>query len=313
MKILFLHDCAGVALELSRELERRGHQADLYFFANDPYIRGYDPHKIRKGGKGLTLFLARKIVKRYDIIHTYNTRFPNHRPYDYYLMRMLRKKVVIHFHGSDLRLRSRSKAVKSLLNNKVCLVSTPDLLRWAPNAEWLPNPVDPTMCKPMSFQSHDDIRIIHPATDYRLKGTRFVTQAIDELKGEGYNIDLRVFGPSHPIPLSDMPNWYGWCDIVLNEMLCGIHGLVGIEGMMCGKPVVSTYQESVRKTSNPPIVTVKPGDVPDLKRVLEDLINSPEKRREIGQEGRKWSSAVHNTEKVVDQLLRIYRTALGKR
>jgi len=313
MKVLMLHDCAGVQLKLSQELRKRGHQVDFYLFVNgwdDPYIKEYEPHKIYGGKIKHTLFLFKKIIQNYyDIIHTYNTRFPSHRPYDYYLMKLLGRKVVVHFHGSDLREYSQTIAVKTLLKNKTCLVATPDLLKWAPNATWLPNPVDPKVFRPYPNEPHDEIRILHAPTDEKLKGTWVLEKAVKELRGKGYKIDLKILGKRCSVPRSDMPKWYGWSDIVVNECICGIHGLIGIEAMLCERPVISTFQNEVREVCDPPIVTIQPNSVESLTTQLEWFINDEDARKKLGVKGRKWAMENHDPEKVTDNLETIYKNA----
>lgn len=317
MKILMLHDCAGVALNLRRYLKQRGFNVDLYYFAkeSDPYIQAYDKCIVRKEGNECAFFVFKKILAGYDIIHTYNTRFPNHPiPYDYVLAKIRRKKVVIHFHGSDLRLRSNHLVTKMLFTNKTLLVSTPDLLQYCPKrAIWLPNPVEPKLFKFVPPDSgHESIRILHSDTtpkgiktwDWQ-KGTEHLVRSVNELREKGYKVELLLVGKGvgNVVPITKMPELYAWSDIVVNEVLLPIHSLVGIEGMVCGRPVLSSYNP---KFSDAPIIRITPKT---LTEKLIELIESPRLREELGRKGRAWAMKHHEPNKVVDKLVKIYEEA----
>ena len=308
MKILMLHDCAGVGLKLRKELIERGFDVDLYFFGlnRDPYL-DYGDCWVPKVGRDVVWFIFKKLMKDYDIIHTYNTRFPNHPlPYDYVLAKLRHRRIVVHFHGSDLRIYHDKPSVKFLLSNKTLLVSTPDLLQYCPDrAIWLHNPVCPDVFYPTPQEPHDSIRILHSSTDPEIKGTIYLEKAVDELRRRGYNIELLIVGKYNPVPASVMPKLYAWADIVVNELLLPLHSLVGIEAMLCERPVVSSYKIS-RRISNPPIVDVCPST---LVETLERLIQSPKLRRELGEQGRKWALENHDPKRVTDELVKIYGNA----
>jgi glycosyltransferase involved in cell wall biosynthesis len=311
MKVLFIHDCAGVALQLRKLLIKRGHKADLLFFGvgpnkGDPYL-DYGDTQILTSKPNQTRIVFKKILDDYDIIHSYNTRFPNHPlPWDYLFMKALKKRVVIHFHGSDLRLFYRRLVTRVLLRNKVQIVPTPDLLAWAPDAYWLPNPVDPNVFRPMPSEPHKSFRILHSSTDWKIKRTDILIDVVGKLKSKGYDIKLKIVGrDGEPCKIADMPAWYCWCDCVVNEVVLPIHSLVGVEAMMCERPVLSSYKVP-RHVSNPPIVDITPET---LAREIVKLMSDPERRVELGRQGRVWALQHHDPERVCDKLLEIYENA----
>lgn len=303
-RVLMLHDCAGVNLTLKQELEKKGYDVDLFFFAIDPYLK-YGECQIQKQGMNLAFFTFKKILANYDIIHTYNTRFPNSPfPYDFLFMKALRKKVVVHFHGTELRKYNKRFNLKFLFRNKAIIVATPDLLKFCPKyAEWLPNPVSSSFFHPEPQEPHENIRILHPCTNEKLKGTWILENAISELQAKGFNFDFKIIGERNPVPWFDMPKYYAWSDIVVNELTLGVHSLVGIEAMLCERPVLSSY--TCRDVSDAPIIEITPKT---LSLVLQEVICNPELRKEYGRKGRVWAMTHHDPERVVERLIEIYES-----
>lgn len=129
MKILHVGDICGIPQTLAAEQRRRGHQADCIAFPGDFTLRW----RIRKFLKLL------EWIPAYDRVHFhYSTGLP-FAP-DLPIWKLMGKEIVMHFHGSDIRGRRLNPLIK-WLSNKI-YVSTPDLLRWAPSAEWMPQPFD---------------------------------------------------------------------------------------------------------------------------------------------------------------------------
>jgi glycosyltransferase involved in cell wall biosynthesis len=98
-------------------------------------------------------------------------------------------------------------------------------------------------------------------------------------------------------------------DIIVDQVHTGWHGLLAIESMAMGKPVITYLQsESVARTEEAfgmkiPIVSAGPDTL--LER-LGELVESPEERRRIGAAGRTYVEHVHDIERVVDRLLDLY-------
>lgn len=311
MKVLFLHDCAGVSLVLRDELRKLGHEADLFFFAEQPdlYLK-YGGAWTPKQGSALALFVFRKILEDYDVIHTYSTRFPRHPlPYDFLLAKLARKKVAVHFHGDDLRLFP-CRSQRLLFKNKVLLVSTPDLIGWCPKAEWLPNPVYPELFHPSNNESHDELRILHSSTVPKIKGTEYLVKAVANLRKKGYDIDLKIVGKCGSlVSHEEMPKLFGWCDIVVNELLRPIHSLIGIEAMYCNKPVMSNLNLATWHRLGlepPPIINVSAATI---QKDLEFWFHYPDELHDSTNMGRKWATRHHDPERVVTKLLEIYENA----
>lgn len=140
MKIFHVWDQAAVACTLAKYQEKLGNES-LVVKRN-----GFDKFKILDFYKQQTMnvtfnkifsFLVIKKAKEYDVIHVHD---------QYHLLADLRKKypdkiLILHYHGSILRLTPREKLESFEKFADKILISTPDLLDFV-DAEYLPNPID---------------------------------------------------------------------------------------------------------------------------------------------------------------------------
>ena len=121
----------------------------------------------------------------FDILHFHsNARFFRSRYIDALLLKLKKKKVIRHFHGSDIR-NKKIPLLRYLVD--YIFVSTPDLLKYAPNATWLPNPFDLDRWihhLQRNKQNKNNINILHP-TIGKVKGTDIIIKNVKRLKKEG--------------------------------------------------------------------------------------------------------------------------------
>jgi glycosyltransferase involved in cell wall biosynthesis len=88
-------------------------------------------------------------------------------------------------------------------------------------------------------------------------------------------------------------------------------GLVGIEALACGRPVVASLTGGVGDWLENGVsgLSVTPGDVSDLARALDELLADPVRQAKMGDAGREMVSARFSTERHVDALLDAYASA----
>jgi glycosyltransferase involved in cell wall biosynthesis len=88
-------------------------------------------------------------------------------------------------------------------------------------------------------------------------------------------------------------------------------GLVGIEALAAGRPVVASSTGGVGDWLEDGVsgVCVKPGDAPALARALNALLADPARQRTLGAAGREMVAARFSPESHVAALLEAYRTA----
>ena len=149
------------------------------------------------------------------------------------------------------------------------------------------------------------MRIVHAPSNKEKKGTEHVIEACKQLP-----VDLDVV---HGVRNEEALERYKQADIVVDQVLRDWHGILSIEGMALGKPVVTSLDEdAVRQTEEAfgvkvPIVTATKDD---LVEKLRPLVDSFEVRKGLGEEGRAYVERVHNLDNVADRFIELYRTLL---
>ena len=91
-------------------------------------------------------------------------------------------------------------------------------------------------------------------------------------------------------------------------------GVVQVEAMARGKPVVSTRLQTgvdwVNRDGETGLV-VPPGDAPALAAAIERLLANPEQRQHMGLAGQARARTVFSAESMTNAILDLYRTVLG--
>jgi hypothetical protein len=168
------------------------------------------------------------------------------------------------------------------VTNSVCI----DIDQWKTKTSYSP------------FDGLDGIvKILHTPNHRGFKGTEYLIQAIEELKIEGYRIDLILLeNVSNDKVRETMQN----VDILAEQFIFG-YALSGIEGMASGLPVMSNldseiYTRIFRRYSHLnecPILSTTPET---LKKNLKVLITKPKLREELGRAGRLYVDKYHSYE-----------------
>jgi glycosyltransferase involved in cell wall biosynthesis len=91
-------------------------------------------------------------------------------------------------------------------------------------------------------------------------------------------------------------------------------GLVGIEALACGRPVVASSTGGIVDwlEDGASGLCVRPGDAHGLARALNELLADPERQRTMGRAGRKVVAARFSPDTHIAALLDAYRAARGR-
>lgn len=298
--ILHVGDTAGVPQELSKAQRKLGLKNDVLSFYPHPFNYEVDffhpiklPYPFDNGEKFFNLF---NILNNYDILHFhYASIFPNGK--DFPIWKMLRKKVIMHHHGSDLRfIGERPRYLK--YSDKI-LVSTPDLLEWSPNAVWIPNPINLEKLSYVGVNTgSDEVNIVHAPSKRKKKGTDHVIDAVKKLQNEGYKVNLSLI---ENIPHNKAIEYYKKADIVVDQLLIGWYGSLTIECMALGKPVCVYIRDDLESYLPwNPFINTSPETIVENLRVL---IENESLRKELGENARKYVEEIHDSKKIAQKVI----------
>lgn len=270
-------------------------------------------------------------MKKFDVFHFFfgESLFP--RLMDLTLLRKMRKRVFVHFHGRDvtskkLLIPARKAALSKTTGAEKTLplatssqlemvsrwrkyadalfISTPDLLYVVPDAILVPQPIElekwqfnPNRCS----TDNNQIVIAHAPTDRELKGTSYVIDAVQQLQSEGLDVRLELI---ENVPPEQVVEKFSRCHICIDEIVQGCYGHVTVECMALGIPVIARLEpiyESV--CPNVPLVNADPQT---LVQKLRLLVQDSNLRQNLAIEGRKFVERRHDVRIIAADLIKRY-------
>lgn len=101
----------------------------------------------------------------------------------------------------------------------------------------------------------------------------------------GVAADVTVAGE---VPHDDLPGYYAGCDVVCNPSHYEGFGMVNLEAMACGAPLIASKLDSVGEyaTHGRTATLVDPGDVAALADEIDALLSDPDRRAAMGERAR---------------------------
>jgi hypothetical protein len=139
------------------------------------------------------------------------------------------------------------------------------------------------------------LRLAHAPNTPELKGTQFLLDAVAALQHEGLDITLDlVRGVSN----DEVMDRFRSADVIFDQCLIGFHGYTALEAMALGRPVLCFLREPATDLVDPetcPIVNVTPATIADE---LRTLYGQDERRRTLGEAGRRYVQDHHSLEAV---------------
>lgn len=173
-------------------------------------------------------------------------------------------------------------------------VSTPALLRFVPNARWLPVVVDvETWRHDSSAFGRKRPVVVHAPSNSALKGSDQLDPVLADLSARGLIEYRRV----RDVPPARMPEIYGDADVMVDLVGTANYGAAACEAMASGAVVLSHVSDFVRaeverQTGRAlPVVEATPAT---LVEVLECLLDDRESARETAAAGASFVDEVHD-------------------
>ncbi len=317
-------EIAGQMGTLIYGLRKLGHEALGYNWFRS-YLNYQSSHVINTEAYELKKIID-PILRHTDIFHFHNGNSFLVGNADIPLLHDAGKKMVMHHWGNDVRTAERSKLLNkypiptSYLTDEKITDRLKLLSRYIRHAivqdyELYPHVSDyyeHVHVIPLAVNVHNipyaypsdksnQPTIIHAPTNREFKGSEYVEKAIADLNGKVPFNYRTIEKMSHDEAMKQ----YLKADIIIDQILCGTYGMLSVEAMAMGKVVVAYVRDDVRAQIpyELPIVTASPDTIRD---VLLELVQNPEKRRQIGIAGRNFVKRYHAVEQVVPKILKVY-------
>jgi len=312
MRIAEINDVASVASELGEGLRRRGHEVTLI----RPKAPGAKlPQLLKPVTVPARAIEWAKVIRQvrggnFDVVHIHYATLG-------IVGELGRFPYVLHCHGTDVRDPDpvTRPIVQRVLRNAVhVFYATPDLaepvLRHRPDAEFLPNPIDTETFRPLT-----------PARECRdvfigcwltaVKGAPKLLEACRMLAEQRPDIRITAIdsGPFSAQfaalpnvtllarqPRAKLPSIFARHGVVMGQMHLGIAGMLELEAMACGRPVVTPFAfNHVYPEPGPFVLASTPEQMAaDVIRLVDDA----DLREMIGRASRAWVARHHQIDAI---------------
>lgn len=312
MRVLHIGEVAGVPWTLARAQRDLGHSATVLAYRRHPFAYSYDECFPETSGIP-EMYLERlrffyRFLGEYDVYHFHGgTLLP--KGMDSLMWRSLGIDFFVHHHGAHLK-GGIAPSVYSRFASRT-FVSTPNLLDWCPEAEWIPNPILLDEYPYIGVDNQVDsreMRVVHAPSSRTQKGTNYLVQAVKALQRDGIRIKLTlVENVSHNVALE----CYRTADIVVDQLLIGWYGVFAVECMALGKPVCVFIRDDLQSyLPSCPLVNTT---VESVGEVLRELAEDCSLRSELGRKGREFVERFHEGHNVARRLQALYESPGRKR
>ncbi|MGB9756357.1 MAG: glycosyltransferase, partial [Candidatus Bathyarchaeales archaeon] len=205
------------------------------------------------------------------------------------------------------------------------LVSTPDVLsiakQFREDAEYLPNPVDTEIFYPKPIVEHGGKKRVLIASDsnWSAKGTDIAIRALSKIKDDvdvsiiAYGVDFeRTLSLAYSlglhvntlpkVPHEKLNKYYWSADVVIDRFKLGSLGMVSLEAIACGRPVITYVSSHYPEYKDFPLKDLEDEDI-----VVDAIENSSSK---LWQQEYAYLINNHDCNALIGKLMRIYKEIL---
>ncbi|MBV8888922.1 MAG: glycosyltransferase [Alphaproteobacteria bacterium] len=330
---------AGQPILLIKELRRRGLDACLvqYTGSEESHKFKYESDRIVQYN-GLTrddaqIAAIETLLREGTTIFHFWLRsmffagvYANFTGLDIPIIRNYGRNIVYRFTGEDLRIRSihiarnphnayqygystkideeRQRRYIDFLKENVdqLVVQDPELHEFCPEAAVVPRVIDLSGFTYVGVERPERPLVVHAPSNPAVKGTPFVRAAVEALQGEGLPFDYREISG---LPHDEAVALYRRADIVIDQLHIGWYGVLAVEAMALGKPVITYVRPEFLETHDPKIPIV-PANPLNIREVLRQTLRDADFRQEIGRQARAFVEQMHDVRVVADRLLAVY-------
>lgn len=329
-----VNEVAGQAYYSVLGLRENNHNADLVLWSKSPFEYPVDKcldldfnAKYKYPINAIkTLTNYHTCVNKYDVFHFHAGHSLLPKNLDLRYLKRRNKRLVFEFHGTDIRQRDKAKLINPLIEQidfaderyitdrandiyqyaDAIIVHDDELIPYIDRKDLIyvvPLRINVDRFKPSyPDPSSKEITIVHAPSNRKNKGTAYILEAIEQMKKKYNNINFVML---ENMPQKKAIEYYETADIILDQVICGFYGVLSLEAMALGKPVI-TYVTDYLKERLPkelPIVSASPETIVNK---LDNLISDGEMRNSIGIESRQYVEKYHDCKKNSQLLWDVY-------
>lgn len=170
---------------------------------------------------------------------------------------------------------------------------------WRPSLQRNSNPRD------------DNIKILHAPNHRNIKGTRYFIEAVNELKAEGFPVELIL---AEGVSNHKIRELLDSADIVADQLIVGWYAMFALEGLSMGKPVLC-YLDPGLEDLYVHAGLIQRGELPivncniwTVKTAIRELLEDPDKFIDLGERSRNFAIKHHSLQAVGEVFDRINRS-----
>ena len=340
MKILQgTSEAANQAHYAAKGLKELGYSADYAryvdseFFLSADYNFAFDKSKkLRYPIYAARMFaFASRAAREYDVFHFHRGYSLLLRNLDLPLLDDKGKKYFFEYHGSEIRQGAGweanpycehlpeyfsnpvlvERAKRQLEKSAGAIVHDAEMGLYIPDIApvyYVPLRVDIKQFTP-SYPSADSGRkplVVHAPSNRSVKGTEYIIAAVEELSSD-YDFDFKLVENTSQ---EEAFKIYSQADVVIDQLFIGTYGVLSIEAMALGKPVMAFIRPDLTQTYPDwlPVVSVTKETIKDR---LSYLLDNPAERERLGREGRRYVETYHDYKKIAKLLYSLYESGDG--
>lgn len=223
-----------------------------------------------------------------------------------------RPPAILYFAGSLWRRDPARRLAEARRYGFLPVVGTPEMLRPAPELDWLPSIVDVARLSRIreEFRREPDgvIRVLQAPTRRGIKSTEGLIRVVEELRAEGLPIELDLV---ERVPNAEALRRKAAADIVFDQVLLG-YGVNALEAWAMSLPVVAGADpwtlDRMRAAFDGPLPFYEATEA-SIRDALVALVESPALRAAYGEKGRDHVERYHDELPVLARAAELYEQA----